>query len=258
MSIAEKLTTIAENEQKVFDAGRRQGDFEGYTRGLVDGYNDGAQAEYDAFWDAYQQNGKRTGYYNLFAWGGWNGKTFKPKYNMQPIDAGQMFYQFNRNEDGNDTVSLVELLNNAGVTLDFSKATSLSYCFQNAKVRHIGIVDLSSAKNVNAVFANTYWLNKIDKIIVNENNVFDTNCFLNCSASEIIFEGVLTSSIRLTYSTVLSKESIESVISTLSTATTGKTVTLNSTAVARAFGSTSSQEWLNLIATKSNWTITLS
>ena len=39
MSIAEKLVTVAENEQKVYDAGK--------------------QAEYDAFWDNYQVYGNR-------------------------------------------------------------------------------------------------------------------------------------------------------------------------------------------------------
>ena len=40
MSIAEKLTTVAENVPKVYEAGKK--------------------AEYDAFWDKYQNNGKRT------------------------------------------------------------------------------------------------------------------------------------------------------------------------------------------------------
>lgn len=58
MSIAEKLATIAENEQKVFDAGQ--------------------QAEYDRFWDAYQEYGERRSYSNAFYT--WRAGTFKPKY----------------------------------------------------------------------------------------------------------------------------------------------------------------------------------
>ena len=46
MSIAEKLTTIAQNEQKVYDAG--------YSK-----------AESD-FWDAYQKKGARTTYLEHF------------------------------------------------------------------------------------------------------------------------------------------------------------------------------------------------
>ena len=46
MSIADKLTTIAENEQKVFDAGK--------------------QAEYDEFWDSFQSKGTRKDCQYLF------------------------------------------------------------------------------------------------------------------------------------------------------------------------------------------------
>ena len=265
MNTAETLVAIAEKSQAELNAVRGMNE---ELENVLYNSASGGKSYYDAFWDAYQQNGNRTSYYSLFAWGGWNGKTFKPKYNMQPIDAGQMFYQFNRNEDGNDTVNLVELLNNAGVSVDFSRATSLNYCFQNAKVRQIGVVDLSSCKNVNTVFANTYWLNKIDKIIVNENNVFDTNCFLNCEARDITFEGVLTSNLRIV--SPLNKASLvcffdhDNIPGVLSSTTSGKTLTLSKSAVQKAFETSSganngntSEEWLTLAATKSNWTITL-
>lgn len=64
MSIAEKLTTIAENEQKVYDAGK--------------------QAEYDRFWDSYQNKGKRIAYIYAFAGAAWTDTTYNPKY---PINA---------------------------------------------------------------------------------------------------------------------------------------------------------------------------
>ena len=51
MSIAEKLNAVAENEKKVYDAGK--------------------QAEYNDFWDVYQQNGKRTNYNQAFGNLGW-------------------------------------------------------------------------------------------------------------------------------------------------------------------------------------------
>lgn len=50
MSIAEKLTTIAENTPKVYDSG--------YSKGTAEGYS---QAESD-FWDGFQENGNRTFY----------------------------------------------------------------------------------------------------------------------------------------------------------------------------------------------------
>jgi hypothetical protein len=50
MSIADKLATIAENEQKVYDAG----------------YDMGYQAHSDLLWDTIQNNGKATNYANRF------------------------------------------------------------------------------------------------------------------------------------------------------------------------------------------------
>ena len=60
MTIAEKLQTIAENEQKVFEAGKK--------------------SEYDRFWDAYQNNGSLSCYSYSFAGDGWHDGTYKPKY----------------------------------------------------------------------------------------------------------------------------------------------------------------------------------
>lgn len=62
MSIAEKLTTIAENEQKVYDAGKK--------------------AQYDEFWDDYQKNGAKTNYTRAFEGALWTDKTFNPKYDI--------------------------------------------------------------------------------------------------------------------------------------------------------------------------------
>ena len=66
------------------------------------------------------------------------------------------------------------------------------------------------------------------------------------------------------WSTLLSKASITSIINALSSTTTGLTVTLSLAAVNKAFetstgannGSTSTA-WTTLIATKTNWTISL-
>ncbi len=56
MTIAEKLQTIAENEQMVYDAGYAKGKAQG---GGDDGY-------YDTFWDVFQNYGNRTNYEHAF------------------------------------------------------------------------------------------------------------------------------------------------------------------------------------------------
>ena len=65
MNITVKLTAVAENEPKVFEAGK--------------------QAEYDTFWDTFQNYGNRKYYYYAFAWQnaeglGWASEAYNPKY----------------------------------------------------------------------------------------------------------------------------------------------------------------------------------
>lgn len=81
---------------------------------------------------------------------------------------------------------------------------------------------------------------------------------------EMRFKGSINTVMNMTRNTKLSKNSILSLIPCLSDEITGKTLTLSKTAVDTAFetsegaadGSTST-EWLELIATKPNWTISL-
>lgn len=70
MSIADKLTTIAENAEKVFDAGKT--------------------AEYDTFWDSFQRNGNKSSYWGAFAF--WKDDIYKPKYTIRV--AGGTNYMF--------------------------------------------------------------------------------------------------------------------------------------------------------------------
>lgn len=81
MSISDKLTTIAENQQKVFDAGKKK--------------------QYDDFWDEFQDYGKRVCYRNAFYGSmdgthlyGWNDLTYNPKYPIKvtPVYINSLFY----------------------------------------------------------------------------------------------------------------------------------------------------------------------
>ena len=74
MSIADKLVTIAENEQKVYDAGK--------------------QAKYDAFWDAYQRNGNRRQYDYAF-YNCWDDITYNPKYPIVVTSTSGYIYAAN-------------------------------------------------------------------------------------------------------------------------------------------------------------------
>jgi hypothetical protein len=73
----------------------------------------------------------------------------------------------------------------------------------------------------------------------------------------VIFEGTIGCDFNMSIAPILSKASITNIIEHLSTTTSGLSVTLSKAAVETAFGSTTSAEWTSLIATKSNWTISL-
>ena len=80
MSIAEKLKTVAENQQKVYDAG------------FAAGRSQGGDGWYDTFWDAYQANGTRYHWNAAFANQGWTNEIYEPKYPISNIVyASDMF-----------------------------------------------------------------------------------------------------------------------------------------------------------------------
>ena len=87
MSIADKLTTIAENQQRVYNSGYDMG----YQDGFVDAESSGGIDVYNHFWDNYQQNGNRRHYDFAFAGQGWTNETFKPKYPIICTMAERVF-----------------------------------------------------------------------------------------------------------------------------------------------------------------------
>lgn len=104
MSIADKLATVAENVPKVFEAGK--------------------QAEYDHFWDAYQDNGNRTSYLYGFMGYGWTDETFKPKYPLTFITNATSMFNY----------SSVEHID---CELGFDTYISLNSTFHKSKVKRI-------------------------------------------------------------------------------------------------------------------------
>ena len=218
-------------------------------------YEAGKKAEYDAFWDAYQQSGERTDYQQAFAGKGWNDETYKPKYPLKPIASGaNSMYQ-------GSLISKVEA--------DFSECTELYQTFRNSGVKEITILDMAKARTSNNYAVGSCSnLHTIGKLIVSETTAFVSNTFQSCSKLvNLVVEGVSAKAgFSLQWSTLLSKASIESVINALSSTTTDLTVTLPKTAVNNAFGidvddvSTypEGSEYYELRQSKSNWKISYS
>ena len=167
MSISEKLTTIAENEQKVYDAGKK--------------------AEWSDFWDELQSNGKRTGYGYRFR--GWTDAMFYPKYDLNVVDnCTYMFYS-------TSIKNLKQRLIECGVELDLSQATGSGLFAYNYVLEELPILDLSNFQNdATNMFTNCKVLHTIDKVILGSNNpnANYTNWFAGCTALKNILIGAET------------------------------------------------------------------
>ena len=246
-SIAEKLQIIAENEQKVYNAGYEKGKAEGGSY-------------YDDFWDAFQNNGTRTDYGGAFS-NGWNDEAFNPKYDLIISSAGSMF----RNSG---ITQLAKKLKDKGLKFDTSQLTGAGavQMFQSAKIKDVPVVDLSNVTYQSHTFSYSN-IETIERVILGDKVTSVGSPFVYMIyLKHCIFDGVLAfSGLDLKDSKLLDKESITSLINILSTTTSGLSVTLSLTAVNKAFetsegannGSTST-EWQTLENSKQNWTINLS
>ena len=230
------------------------------------GFEAGKQAEYDAFWDNYQENGERDNYQYAFAGRGWNSDIFKPKYDICPTTLNTGFYYFAHKEKIENAVDFVEIFDNRGLIFDTSNCTNFMSGFMWARIKRLGVIDV---RKDTQKLSNTFsygQIQTIERLIVNENTQYSNNTFQNqATLQNITFEGVIgTNNLNLQWSKKLSKASIENVISCLSATTSGLTVTFSKTAVNTAFETgegyadgSDSAAWSALIATKSNWTISL-
>ena len=231
MNIMDKLTLIAQNEEQVYEAGKK--------------------SQYNEFWDALQQNGNRKNYDGGF--GGWSESIFKPKYNIQPTSAIYMFRGFQ------GEIDMVEYLNECGVILDFSNCRNFSNFMLWSKISRMGVIDTSSATSISFYYA--YLLNTVDLLILKDDGTQSVG-FQDCSKlKNITIEGVIGKTLNMQWCP-LSKESIISVINALSTTTSKLTVTFKKTAINDAFGIDiddettypEGSEFYNLRNSKSNWT----
>lgn len=261
MSIAEKLTTIAENQQAVYDAGYNSGaelaDQEyghgyndGYQVGLNEGHDEGyeqghlsgKQAEYDRFWDVYQSNGSRTDYRYAFGGHGWTAETLKPKYKVSAANAAQMFNYCKAEID----------LRTLGVSFDFSKSINFYGFASYSSILAFGEIIATSAGGLSEMFNQCKKLHTIEKLQVSSSANF-SSAFSGTSALEnLTITGTIgTSSLNVSACTLLTHDSLMSIINALQNKTgTGTwTVTLGATNLAKLTDAEKA------IATQKGWTL---
>ena len=107
-----------------------------------EGVEAGKKAEYDRFWDAYQDYGNRSEYSMLFAGYGWTKETFKPKYLIRPGSVGNHYMMFARTG--------IEVIDET--IIDASQATAFAMSFYNSSVIKSVTIDIRNLKEFKDVF----------------------------------------------------------------------------------------------------------
>ncbi len=234
-----------------------------YSTGKQAGIEQGKQAQYDEFWDAYLR-GFTSNYNNAkqaFGSHGWNDITFKPPIGARiTIANAERFFRECR------ITNLKGILEERDVVFDFSKCQYFSDFAYYSTITAFPVFNVSSATSIAGIFCGCSKLVTIEKLILNGNGTTTASdsTFSGCAALENIrFEGVIGNNINFK-ACPLTKASITNIVEHLSDTSTGKTLTLKNTAVENAFetsegaadGSTS-DEWTTLLGAKTNWTISL-
>lgn len=216
MSIAEKLTKVAENVPKVYEAGKKD--------------------EHTKFWDAYQdaENGvpKRTSYSSGFRGDmGWTKDNFYPKYDIKPVgNATQLFYAWE--DEDKHTMDLSARLKECGVVLDTSQATSLQSAFAYVRFASIPPIDVTGlTSNSSLVFGDNHdRLKTIEKIIIAETTPISSTWFRNAKGlTNLTIEGTIgQNGFSVKDCTKLTTASLLSILTALSkdkSIASGKTIT---------------------------------
>ncbi len=231
MTTAEKLAKIAENQAKVFEAGKCEATSE--------------------FWDGFTDSGNRTQYARAFAY--WGAEYLRPNRKIIPITKDSGVQTFSHNS---------KLKKVEAAYFDFSQKprgtennSTYSFTFYNCgELEEVEDIGLQAEFAYESSFANCRKLHTIAKLRSDENTKFNQT-FAYCSAlRNISFDGVIGQNINFAYCVKLSADSIRNIFEHLSATASGKTLYLSSTAINNAF---TDAEWTALADTKKNWTISL-
>ena len=229
MSIAEKLTTIAENEPRVFEAGKK--------------------SQYDLFWDGLQVNGTRNLYPNTFCH--WTDEMFYPKYDIiyGSQSSGLFWYSKIKN--------IKKRLEECGVTIHWNH-TSLQSCFNECTTEEIPILDFSGLSSNSSVSMQYtfYHATNLKKVhIKNAKLAYFQYPFYSCKALEeivlenVVFMAISVNGLSLSASTKLTKDSLLAVLNALEQTTSSPKITLGATNLAKLTDAEKA------IATDKGWTL---
>lgn len=185
------------------------------------GYESGKKAQYDAFWDAYQDNGKRNQYVYAFAQVGWTDITYNPKY---PIVAYYYGLQQAFTNSSNITDTKVPI-----ILQDGSMRAAFNLCGRLKRIPSL-VLQVRTTDTV-STFNGCYDLEEINIV---------------CEG-----EGGFATDLSLAQSSKLSAESVQSIIDALVdlTGATAQTLTFHATV-----GANLTKAQKDAISAK-NWTL---
>lgn len=218
-TVNEKMTAIADNIREK-TGGTEELSLDEMASGVDEVYEAGCNDHNRAFWEQYQNGGKRTDYSRAFTCGingdmvVFNKETFTPIYDMYVTNADRMFKGGLKGID-----DLVEHLENLGVILDFSKNTTFNQTFSlmfGNSPKRIGVIDTTGMlpENTLNVTFNKSNIVTIDKIICLSTTIFGTAFSTSDKLENITFEGEIGLDINFSVSP-LTVESLKSIITHL-------------------------------------------
>lgn len=218
-----------------------------------EGVEAGKKAEYDAFWDAFQDKGNRTYYAYGICGDGWTEANLKPKYMVRPTGSSAaqgLFYNLNHL----GSVASCFDFSLIADKVDFSQATAAKDAFANSYMENI-YADFSNCTELNGTFSHGNGGASINTTIkVSENCVFK-NAFTYGSATTVTFTAdsvIGQNGLSFTRQTNMTHEQLMSVINALKDFTgtsESRTVTLGTTNLDKL---TTAEK---AIATEKGWTL---
>lgn len=212
MSVNEKMTAIADNIRD------KTGTAEPLTlddmaRGVNEVYEEGKNAEYDAFWDAIQTKGNNArGYDYMFSSYSWNDTTFKPKYDIHVSYNGGV-----GTFGGHCGITDLEAsLQRANVKLYF-EGGNINEMFGSHSLTVLPEVDLRNGCTTYNVFAgkNIHTIRKIISYETTSWSVYSFSRDANNKLANITFDGVIAKDINFQYHSLLTVDSMKSIITHL-------------------------------------------
>lgn len=161
-STAHQLATIAENEPKVYEAGKN--------------------AERDRFWEVFQRGGVEGHYQHAFSNGRFTDENYNPKYHIKCTP---------------------------------SHVTAAQYMFYNAPITDTKVeIVAGNDRPLTSAFQNSS-VQTIRKLTVTSGVTY-SNTFMNCTGlKNIVMQGTIGRTIDFSYSTLLTAESMKSIVSCL-------------------------------------------